>query len=156
VIVTIDTNIIIKAWLDGEQPHIQVLSLVAALPHLKYGLDCEGHIDKEYRRKCSANEFFEKWHKEIWEKVVLIDGCLEKRHTGALTKCGCHESSDHVFVAVAFHADKYLITEDSDFGKGHVDRMLAKAAVLDYLEKKLGLTVHDAKEARKHLSGARP
>jgi len=69
---------------------------------------------------------------------------------------GCHEPSDHVFVAVANRAGQYLVTEDSDFGKGHVKRSLAKAGVAAYLKKKLGLTVHDAKEARNHLSGARP
>ena len=67
---------------------------------------------------------------------------------------GCHEPSDHIFVAVAERTDRYLVTEDSDFGKGHVDRSLAKAGVAAYLREKLSLTVHDAKEARNHLSGA--
>jgi len=153
MIVTVDTNIVIKAWLDGEQPHIQVLSLIGVLPHLEYGLDKDGQIDKEYRRKCSDNVFFEKWHKEIWGKVVLIDGHLEDRHARALASGGCHEPSDHVFAAVAYHSDKYLVTEDSDFGKGHVERVLAKAVVIAYLRDKLGLTVHDAREACTHLAG---
>jgi hypothetical protein len=46
------------------------------------------------------------------------------------------------------------VIEDSDFGKGHVDRSLANAGVAAYLKKRLGLTVHDAKEARNRLSGA--
>lgn len=137
MIVTIDTNIIIKAWLNGEQPHIRMLALVGVLPYPKYGLDQDGRMNEEYRQKCSGNEFFEKWHKEIWEKVFFINGRLEKSHARALTNCGCHESSDHVFVAVALHADKYLVTEDSDFGKGHIDRALAKASVVEYLRTKL-------------------
>jgi Putative inner membrane protein (DUF1819) len=79
-------------------------------------------------------------------------GRLENRHAMHLKTLGCHEPSDHVFVAVANNAGRYLVTEDSDFGKGHVNRSLAKARVASYLKEKLGMTVHDAKEARSHLS----
>jgi hypothetical protein len=48
------------------------------------------------------------------------------------------------------------VTEDSDFGKGYADRRLAKAAVIEYLQEKLGLTVHDAKQACIYLAGAVP
>jgi predicted nuclease of predicted toxin-antitoxin system len=152
MIVTVDTNVVINAWLGGEQPHIQVLSLIGVLPHLPYGFDHDGRINAEYRRKCSGNAFFEKWHKEIWEKVVFINGHIEQHHAAALADRGCHEPSDHIFAAVAYHADKYLVTEDSDFGKGHVERALAKIAVIAYLQEKLGLIVHDAREACTHLA----
>ena len=109
MIVTVDTNIVIQAWLDGEQPHIQVLSLIGVLPYLQYSFDHNGRINEEYRKKCSGNAFFEKWHKEIWEKVVFINGHLEQHHAAALVACGCHEPSDHIFAAVAYHADKYLV-----------------------------------------------
>jgi hypothetical protein len=42
------------------------------------------------------------------------------------------------------------VTEDSDFGKGHVERALVK--VIAYLQEQLGLTVHDAREACTHLA----
>jgi hypothetical protein len=84
--------------------------------------------------------------------VVFINGHLERHHAAALANCGCHEPSDHTFAAVAYHADKYLVTEDSDFGKGHVERALAKVAVIAYLQEKLGLTVHNAREACTHLA----
>jgi len=109
MIVTVDTNIVIQAWLDGEQPHIQVLSLIGVLPYLQYSFDHNGRINEEYRKKCSGNAFFGKWHKEIWEKVVFINGHLEQHHAAALVDCGCHEPSDHIFAALAYHADKYLV-----------------------------------------------
>jgi len=98
---------------------------------------------------------FEKWYKEIWQRVAPASGQLENRYVTHLRKLGCHEPSDHVFVAVARRTGRYLVTEDSDFGKGHLNRALAKAGVTDYLREKLGLTVHDAQEARNHLSGER-
>jgi hypothetical protein len=90
------------------------------------------------------------------QRVQLVSGRLENKHVTRLRKLGCHEPSDHIFIAVAEHTDRYLVTEDSDFGKGHPNRALAKAEVTTYMREKLGLTVHDAKEACNHLSGARP
>ena len=116
----------------------------------------EGKILAEYRGKCSGIELFEKWYQEIRQRVEQVPGRLENRHATRLSKLSCHEPSDHVFVAVAGRTGRYLVTEDSDFGKGHVNRSLAKAGVTAYLREKLNLTVHDAKEARNHLSGARP
>jgi len=84
-----------------------------------------------------------------------VSGLLEQRYVTRLTRLGCHEPSDHIFVAVARRTERYLVTEDSDFGKGHVNRALAKAGVTTYMREKLGLTEHDAQEARNHLSGAR-
>jgi hypothetical protein len=117
-------------------------------------LDIEGKIIAEYRGKCSGNELFEKWYQEIWQRVEQVSGRLEKRHVTGLSRLGCHEASDHVFGAVANRTGRYLVTEDSDFGKGHMDRSMSKAGVAAYLKKRLGLTVDDAKEACNHLSGA--
>ncbi len=59
-------------------------------------------------------------------------------------------------MAVAGRTVRYLVTEDSDMATGYVARALAKADVAKYLRDTLGLTVHDANEARNHLSGATP
>ena len=93
---------------------------------------------------------------KIWQRVERVAGRLENKHATHLKTLGCHEASDHVFVAVPNRTGHYLVTEDSDFGKGHVNRSLAKAGVIDYLREKVHLTVHDAKEACNHLSGTRP
>jgi hypothetical protein len=131
------------------------LSLIRTRSHV-IALDTEGKILAEYRGNCSGIELFEKWYQEIWQRVRQVSGLLEKRHMTQLTRLGCHESSDHVFVAVAKRTDQYLVTEDSDFGKGHLNRAIAKAGVTAYMREKLGLTVHDAREARNHLSGENP
>jgi len=147
--------VIINACKERSWEHIDVLSSIRTRNHT-VALDTEGKILAEYRGNCSGIELFEKWFQEIWQRVEQVSGHLVNRHATRLGTLGCHEPSDHVFVAVANRAGQYLVTEDSDFGKGHVKRSLAKAGVAAYLKKKLGLTVHDAKEARNHLSGARP
>jgi predicted nucleic acid-binding protein len=153
MIVTLDTNVIINACKEGSWEHIDVLSSIRTRRHT-VALDMEGEILAEYRDNCSGIELFEKWYQEIWQRVEQVPGRLENRHVARLSRIGCHESSDHIFVAVAEHTDQYLVTEDSDFAKGHVNRSLAKAGVAAYPREKLSLTVHDAKEARNHPSEA--
>jgi hypothetical protein len=153
MIVTLDTNVIINACRQGSWDHIDVLSLIRTRDHT-VALDIEGKILAEYRGNYSGIELFEKWFQEIWQRVEQVPGRLQNRHETRLRRLSCHEASDHVFVAVAGRSGRYLVTEDSDFGKGHVNWSLAKAGVVAYLMEQLGLTVHDAKEARNHLSGA--
>lgn len=154
MIVTIDTNVIINACKNLSWAHLSVLDQVCMRHWV--ALDLEGKILAEYRGKCSGIELFEKWYLEMWQRVQQVSGRLENRHVTRLRKLGCHEPSDHVFVAVAEHTERYLVTEDSDFGKGHINRSLAKAEVTAYMQEKLSLTVHDAQEARNHLSGVKP
>jgi PIN domain nuclease of toxin-antitoxin system len=153
MIVTLDTNQIIKACKEQSWAHIDVLSLIRTGAHA-LGLDVEGKILAEYRQNCSGIELFEKWYAEMWQRVELKSGKLSKAHVAQLTSLGCHEPADHTFVAVAHQACHYLVTEDSDMAKGHVARSLANADVARYLRDTLKLTVHDAIEARNHLSGA--
>lgn len=153
MIVTLDTNQIVKACKEQSWTHLDVLSLVRTRAHT-VGLDVEGNILAEYRQNCSGIELFEKWYAQIWERVEHVSGHLANAHVSQLRSLGCHEPADHVFVAVAHKTDHYLVTEDSDMAKGHVARALAKERVAKYLRDTLGLTVHDANEARNHLSGA--
>jgi predicted nucleic acid-binding protein len=152
MIVTLDTNVIINACKENSWDHLDVLSSIRTRNHV-VALDVEGNILAEYQGNCSHYPLFQKWYQEIWQRVQQVPGRLENRHVRSLGKMGCHEPSDHIFVAVAERTDRYLVTEDSDFG-GNVNRGLAKGEVADYLKGKVGLTVHDAKKARNHLSGA--
>ena len=56
---------------------------------------------------------------------------------------------DRIIVALALETrnDRYIITEDSDFGKGDTEKAEQHAHVLRYLTDQLQLTVHDAGEA---------
>lgn len=152
MIVTLDTNVIINACKENSWDHLDVLSSIRTQNHV-VALDVEGKILAEYQGNCSGYPLFQKWYQEIWQRVQQVPGRLENRHVRRLSKVGCHEPSDHEFVAVAERTGQYLVTEDSDFG-GHVNRGLAKPEVADYLKGKVGLTVHNAKEARNHLSRA--
>jgi len=154
MIVTIDTNVVINACQNLSWDHLDVLSLIRTRSHV-VALDTEGKILAEYRGNCSGIELFEKRYQEIWQRVQQVSGQLEQRHMTRLTRVGCHETSDYVFVAIARRTDRYLVAEDSDFGTGHLNRALAKAGVTAYMREKLDLTVHDAQEARNHLSGSR-
>src|SRR5438128_3899356 len=96
----LDTNIVINACKKLSWDHLDVLSLIRTRNHT-VALDTEGKILAEYRRNCSEVELFEKWYKEIWQRVAPASGQLENRYVTHLRKLGCHEPSDHVFVAVA-------------------------------------------------------
>ena len=56
---------------------------------------------------------------------------------------------DRILVALALETrnDRYIITEDSDFGKGDTEKAKEHNDVLQHLTNKLQLTVHDAEEA---------
>jgi hypothetical protein len=55
--------------------------------------------------------------------------------------------ADRVVVGLALDSDRYIVTEDSDFGKGSSIKASEHRDVLDFLTARLGLTVHDATEA---------
>src|SRR5206468_4018080 len=141
VIVTLDTNIVVNGCDSTNLDHKTVLLFIRSFSH-ELALDHEQTIEKEYKRNCSQNEFFWKWWQEISSRITYISGRLSQGHAKKLRTLGCHEPSDHVFAAVAHRTGRYLVTEDSDMG----------AEVAVYLKSKLGLTVHDAKEACNHLS----
>ena len=60
---------------------------------------------------------------------------------------------DRIIVALALETrnDRYIITEDSDFGKGDTEKAEQHADVLQYLTNQLQLTVHGANEALSFL-----
>jgi len=148
----IDTIILIK----GFQLHS--LDCFALIGHfydnsaLAIAFDTEKNIIvKEYRQNLKHNEMFQKWLVAMTEanKVFYLSGKLEQKIKKKLVKLGFHEPSDQVFVAVALHSDKNIITEDSDYGKGNEERAgeTAKQNVLRYMTQDLKLNVMDAKES---------
>jgi len=148
---TIDTNILVNGFTRPSFTHLTVLSAIVSSHKTvcTVCVDSGGQIVQEYRKLLGGKEIFEKWFKE-----ATIDsrfkGKLCKSHRTRLTKLGCHEPSDHVFIAVAIESpDKILLTEDSDMGKG-VKRQTT-GQILDYLTKTLYLEVLDANEALKLL-----
>lgn len=150
--IAIDTNILVKAFCEWEPVHAVVTSFVTQKSHsLCY--DFEGSIDKEYRKNVGRSEAYQKWYKRITEVQALYycSGKLHHAHKDQLCRLGCHEPTDHVFIAVAFNSDKYLISEDSDMGKGPKGNKPPHCQALKYLNGTMGITVYDAQEACNNL-----
>jgi predicted nucleic acid-binding protein len=112
MIVTLDTNVIINACKENSWDHLDVLSSIRTQNHV-VALDVEGKILAEYQGNCSRYPLFQKWYQEIWQRVQQVPGRLENRHVRSLSKIGCHESSDHVFVAVAERTGQHRVTFDA-------------------------------------------
>jgi len=150
--VVIDTNIIVKAIEDGEPEHTMTIHLVIYKRH-KLVLDYENKLLEEYRDNLQNRKLFQKWFKtvEIASLIEWSDGHLSQTHTQNLTRLGLHEEEDHVIVALAWHTDKYVVTEDSDFGKGGPARAQSHLKALNYLTNTMGLTIHSAVEALTQL-----
>lgn len=140
MIVTMDTNVVANACVPSNLDHMQILLELRSGPHT-IALDQDNRILGEYRKNCKGKEFFETWLVEIFRrcKFQYLPGKLDKSHVDRLKKLGCHEPSDHVFVAVAMKGGRYIITDDSDFTKAR--------AILE----QLGLTVHGTKQALEYL-----
>jgi predicted nucleic acid-binding protein len=132
--VVIDTNIIVCATCRDSWPHLTVLALVRS-SNCYLMLDHDQILLGEYRRNVGRKLLFQKWYKDLQSKgqISWANGRLPQRIAHALCQRGCHEPEDHVVVALALKGDKYLVTEDSDFGKGEPKRATTHQSVLRYL-----------------------
>lgn len=150
--VAIDTNILVKAFCNWEPDHTVVTSFVTLRLH-NLCFDSEGSIYKEYQKNVGKSEAYQKWYKRITDVQALFycSGKLNNTHKVQLCHLGCHEPTDHAFIAVAFNSDKHLISEDSDVGKGPKGGQPPHCDALKFLSDNMGITVYDAKEACLHL-----
>lgn len=153
--VVLDTNILVKAFL----PQYYSLHCSALLSHffeninLSIAIDYEGVIVGEYRQNLQDNEMFLKWYGAMGYQISYCSGKLEHSIKKVLINKGFHEPTDHVFVAVALHADKQIITEDSDYGKGKEEKanIPEKQKILSYLTEQLNLHVMDSREGLAYI-----
>lgn len=146
--IVIDTNILVNGIRLSSTNHLAVIHLIYIFEHY-LTIDHEGNLLREYIDNVGGLPIFEKWFKEMTNLnlVYMTSGRLSNRITDELTGLKLHEPEDRLLVALALKGDKYVITEDSDFGKGVADRSKDHASVLTYLSEDLGLTVHDSEEA---------
>lgn len=152
--VVFDTNILVQAFVRFKSDHIAILHTITR-EKLRLGLDQGKGIRKEYENNLSGSEFYRKWIQEV-EKRGQVNQVgksdLPDKHKQLLKKYGCHEPSDHIFIGVAFHSDKILVSEDSDMGKGPKGHESPHPKALKYLTDNMGLTVYDAAEACHNLT----
>jgi predicted nucleic acid-binding protein len=150
----IDTNIFIKAF-DMSQYTIQCDSFVMGLFNKEnHGiiLDFEDEIRSEYWDNLSTNERFIKIYTELehQRRISFVSGKLNNKHKKRLIELGFHEPEDLAFVGATMNADKIIITEDSDYGKGpsREAQVQEKQIVLAYLSKEMVMQVFDSLEAK--------
>lgn len=152
---TIDTNILMKAYAATDDYSLECASFIMGFYNNKEHLitfDYDGKIRKEYFDNLSENEQFIKLYTalEHQQRFDFVSGNLYSQHKKQMISLGFHEPEDHVFVAVAFHSDQIIITEESDYGKGPSSKANdpKKQAVLAYLKNIMALQVFDSIEAK--------
>lgn len=152
--VTIDTNILVKAFNESEPDYVEVIYAFPAIGMVCHDNSPVSTVSTEYQREVGNSKSFHKWYKRLVQAQAIhyCNGRLEQRHKDRLSKLQCAEPSDHIFIAVSYHSGRILITEDSDMGKGPKGHIFPHCDALDYLEKKMGLTVYDICEAANLLT----
>jgi len=150
--VVIDTNILVRGSIERSIPHNNIMSLMLLRQHYLL-LDFNGRLRKQYHDNVGFDIYFQKWYKELQTKKRLqwFNGCPGAKLKEELRKRNLHDKVDQIIVALSLNGDKYVITEDSDFGKGDSPKAAQQRILLEYLVNDLNLTVHDACEARAKL-----
>ena len=156
--IALDTNIICKAC-DYNWDCIGVLSRIR--DDVNHGIlhDTGKRLSSEYRRNAGGRELFEKWYTVMGSKengIHYLPIDLDRNYkkiSETLIGMGFTGEVDRILVALALETrnDRYIITEDSDFGKGSTEKAKEHDDILHYLTNQLQLTVHDAGEALSFL-----
>ncbi|OEU82172.1 MAG: hypothetical protein BA865_08855 [Desulfobacterales bacterium S5133MH4] len=156
--IALDTNIICKAC-GYNWDYIGVLSRIR--DDADHGIlhDTDRKLLNEYRNNAGGYEFFRNWYQEMERKengihYLFVDlDRNDRKISKKLTDMGFTGEVDRILVALALETrnDRYIITEDSDFGKGDTEKAKEHKDVLDYLTNRLQLTVHGANEALSSL-----
>ena len=148
MIVVIDTNILRKAVADNSWEHVCVLVNLNTFNHY-LAVDYENLLLGEYQDELGSYLLFQKWYTETVKRnhIYYCSHHLTNKHKKELIRLGFHEPKDMIIVGLAWSADKYIVTEDSDFGKGQENRAAAHCQVLKYFNEQMGLTIHCANEA---------
>lgn len=152
---TIDTNIFKKAFDEAEYStncDTFVIGTFFGNPDHSLTLDFEDSIRKEYWNNLISSQRFTKIYAalELQGRIEFVSGKLDRKYKEKLVSLGFHEPEDHAFVGTAMNADKILITEDSDYGKGSNARARTpeKQTVLKYMVNNMDMQVLDSIEAK--------
>lgn len=153
MIITIDTNILRNAFDKFEPDHLHITTLMGRNGRV-LGFDGDQKIANEYRRNVGGQQSYQKWYQFLVQQQAIhyqFKYDVSDEHQGQLRRLQCHEPSDLVFIGVAFHSGKILISEDSDVGKGPKGHEPPHCDALAYLTNTMGLRVWDAREACEQL-----
>lgn len=152
MVLTIDTNILVKAFVNEEPVHRAIVSLLTS-GGSSLGHDHEGIIHREYESNVGRRIGFRKWYTRLHQlrAIYFCTYKIPERDRECLVTLGCKGIEDHAFIGVAFNSDRILISEDSDVGKGPKGHEPPHCDILKYLTTKMGLKVFDADEALQSL-----
>lgn len=151
--IVIDTNILCKSFLDKDMMSASVIFDVYNNENIKVVFDYGETIMREYRREVGHEEFFQKWLRKLQDtnRIEFNDGRLDNKIKRDLINLGFHEETDQVFVATSLNADKIILTEDSDYGKGKLEKAIDHLDVLEYMRNILRMVILDSDEAYTYL-----
>jgi hypothetical protein len=153
MLVVLDTNILCEAVKNSSIPHLLVMTALPSRAH-SLVLDHDRALLGQYDSNLSTFSLYRKWFTELTVRNMIhfTHGALPSSAGTHLTSLGFNDSVDRTVVALALNSHSYLVTEDSDFGKGPSAKAADHQDVLTYLVNDLGLVVHDAAEASSHLN----
>ncbi len=116
-------------------------------------LDYEGILLRGYEGNVGGHALYKKWYSEIIKKscTYYCSHHVARKIVTRLKKKGLHEDEDHLIIGLAINSDKYIVTEDSDFGIGCDVCAQEHSDVLEYLNV-IGVKVHNATDACNYLS----
>lgn len=147
----IDTNIWINACRNSSIDHILFVSNFLQTPADTLAVDNNYVMLKEYEDNLSENGFYQQCIKALYHqnRIDFISDKISSAHRIGLDKVKFHEPEDRVFLGCAFNADKYLVTEDSDYGMSlepsKNDELALKKK--EYIVNEMGVTLADGKRA---------
>ena len=145
--IVIDTNIWVKALKEQNWSCRSAIFGFIGCSELILVLDNGNQILAEYYRNVPGRRF-QQIYLELHRKsrISYHPSTLPEVIHDELVKRGFHEPEDLIFVGTAMHADRVIVTEDSDYGHNpeKIDRK--KKSVAQYMEEHLGLNVLDSND----------
>ena len=142
MIVTIDTNILVNAFLNMKISYLEVVEF----KYLKIALDEKKIVEDEYQKICGSSSIYRKWFRRLEQNqsIHLDNGDLAVEHQTKLNSFGCTGLINYTLVAVASNTDKVLVTENNLFGKNTYSS--TGASILKYLKDDMKIQLYSASE----------
>lgn len=149
--VVIDTNIWKKACTSESMNCVFFIGNFLQTKGDHLAVDYDYKMLKEYEDNVNNEQFYQQCIKELYRQSRIAFGSsnLNNVHENGLDGVGFHEPEDRVFLGRAYNGDKYLVSEDSDYGlspdpEKNDAHALAKK---NYIETVMGVTLADSEKA---------
>lgn len=155
--VVLDTNVWVNAFSEyGNKKYMNdsfmIISDFMQIEDYMLAVDNRGFVLSEYDRELDKNRFYQLFINQLRNgcRIYYVDGTLNSSVRDKLMKLGFHEESDQIFTAVALNTDKYIISDDSDYGTHDYDGE-DKLKVHEYMCNELKMRVESSEDGLKSL-----